>query len=108
MLYKFLMAKTTDAANRIIQNGDSGNGIDAWRRLMFQFEPNQPSITQCHLKAILAIPRAKDATEAVNTIQKLEDSIRRYEKSRDKELDEELKVQRMYDILPETIEQHLV
>ena len=108
LLYRFLMAKTTDTANRIVQNGDPGNGVDAWRRLMFQFEPNLASVTQCHLKAILAIPRAKDATDAVSIIQKLDDLIRRYEKARNKELDEELKVQRMFDILPIAIEQHLV
>lgn len=108
VLYRFLMAKTTDTANRIIQNGDPGNGIDAWRRLTFQFDPNLASLSQCHLKAILAIPRAKDTNEAVANIQKLEDLIRKYEKTRDKELDEELKIQRMFDILPATIEQHLV
>ena len=69
LLYRFLMAKTTDAANRIVQNGDAGNGVDAWRRLMFHYEPNLASITHCHLKAILAIPRAKDADAATRTSQ---------------------------------------
>ena len=91
-LYRFLMAKTTDAANRIVQNGDAGNGVDAWRRLKFHYEPSLASITQCHLKAALAIPRAKDATEAVSNVQRLDDLIRRYEKARNKDLDEELKV----------------
>ena len=107
-LYRFLMAKTTDAANRIVQNGDADDGVDAWRRLMFHYEPNLASITQCHLKALLAIPRATGATEAVSNVQRLDDLIRRCEKARNEDLDEELKVQRMFDILPSTIEQHLV
>ena len=65
-------------------------------------------MSQCHLKMILSIPRAKDANEAVSIIQKLEEYIRKYEKNRDRELDEEIKVQRMYDILPANIEQHLI
>ena len=87
---------------------DASNGVDAWRRLMFHNEPNLASTTQCHLKAILAIPRAKDATDAVSNVPRLDDLIRRYEKARNKDLDEELKVQRMFDILPSTIKQHLM
>ena len=70
--------------------------------------PTWPRFTQCHLKAILAITRAKDATKAVSNGQRLDDLIRRFEKARNKDLDEELKVQRMFDILPSTIERHLM
>ena len=69
--------------------------------------PTWPRFTQCHLKPILAIPRAKDATKTVSNGQRL-DLIRRCEKARNKDLDKELKVQRMFDILPSTIEQHLM
>ena len=54
----------------------------------FQYDPNLASISQCHLKMIFSIPRAKDATEAVSNIQKHEEYIRKYEKNRDRELDE--------------------
>ena len=108
MLYKFLMLKTTDKANRIVQNGEPGDGVDAWRRLVFQYDPNLASMSQSYLKMLLGIPKAKDANEAVVNIQKLEDYVRKYEKNRNKELDEEIKVQRIYDILPVSIEQHLV
>ena len=67
----------------------------AWCRLTFQYDPNVASVSQCHLKTILSIPRAKDAGEAVSNIQKFEEYIRKYEKHRDRELDEEIKVQRM-------------
>jgi hypothetical protein len=84
MLYKFLMLKTTDKANRIIQNGEPGDGVDAWRRLVFQYDPNLASMSQSHLKMLLGIPKAKDANEAVTNIQKLEEYIRKYEKNKDK------------------------
>jgi hypothetical protein len=99
LLYKILMLKTTDKAIRIVQNGDPGDGVDAWRRLVFQYDPNLASMSQSYLKMLLGIPRAKDANEAVADIHKLEDYVRKYEKNRDKELVEEIMVQRIYDIL---------
>ena len=108
VLYRFLLAKTGENANRVVQNGNPGDGVDAWRRLVFQYDPNLASMSQCHLKMILSIARAKDANEAVSNIQKLEEYIRKNEKNRDRELDEEIKVQRMYDILPANIEKHLI
>ena len=57
---------------------------------------------------MLGIPRAKDANEAVANIQKLEDYVRKYEKNKGTELGEEIKAQRIYDMLPASIEQHLI
>ena len=74
VLYRFLLAKTCENANRVEQNGNPGDGVDAWRRLVFQYDPNLASMSQCHLKVVLSIPRAKDANEAVSNIQKLEAS----------------------------------
>ena len=59
------MAKTCDNANRLVQNGERGDGVDAWRRLAFAVDPQLVSQTHTILKSILGIPRAKDGAEAV-------------------------------------------
>ena len=90
ILYKFLVAKTCDKANRLVQNGEPGDGIDAWRRLVFAFDPQLASQAQNTLKSILNIPRTKDAPEAVAHIQKPEELIRPYERNKDKDLDDDI------------------
>ena len=59
---------------------------------------NLSSIARCHVKAILSFPQAKNATDAVSNIKKLDDLIRRCKKARNCDLDEVLKAQRMFDI----------
>jgi len=51
---------------------------------------------------------AKDANEAATYTQQLEDYFRKYEKNKGKELGEEIKVYRIYDILPASAEQRLI
>ena len=102
------MAKTTDKANRIVQNGEPGDGIDAWRTTVFHYDPKCASISQGYLKMLLGIPKAKDAHEAAIYTQKLEDYLRKHEKNEGKELGEGIKVYRIYDILPASAEQRLI
>ena len=52
VLYRFLLAKTCENAKRLVQNGNPGDGVDAWRRFVFQYDPNLVSMSQCHLKMI--------------------------------------------------------
>ena len=40
ILFKFRMVETANKANRLAQNGEPGNGIDAWRRFVFAFDPS--------------------------------------------------------------------
>ena len=87
---------------------DAKAACDGWadnqeQSKFFQFDPNLASMSQCHLKIILSILRAKDVNEAVSNVQMLEEYIRKYEKNHDRELDEEIKVQRRCDILPANI-----
>ena len=35
VLYRFLLAKTCENAKRLVQNGNPGDAVDAWRRLVF-------------------------------------------------------------------------
>ena len=58
ILYKFLVAKTCDKASRLVQNGKAGDEVDAWRRLVFAYDPQLASQAQNILKSILSIPRA--------------------------------------------------
>ena len=58
---------------------------------------------QGFMKRSLDILRAKTCA-----IQMLEELVRKYEEPKDKKYDNDLKLQRLYDILPTPIEQRLV
>ena len=60
------------------------------------------------MKSILSIPRAKYGAEAATQIQKLEELISRYQRNKAKDFDEDIQVQKIYDILPPAVENHLV
>ena len=75
ILYKFLEAKTCDKANRLVQNGELGDGVDAWRRLVFAYDPQLASQAQNILKSILSIPRAKDTSEAAADARRAHSSV---------------------------------
>ena len=43
ILDRFLIAMARGSANRIVQIGDPGDGVDAWCRLVFQYDPKLAS-----------------------------------------------------------------
>ena len=57
---------------------------------------------------ITGIPRAKNSSEMSSAIQMLEELLRKYEEHKDKTYDNDLKLQKLYDILLKPIEQQLV
>ena len=107
-LYTFLFLKTHGSANRIVQNGVSGEGINAWRRLCNYYDPKLTTTSQHYLKLSLAIGRAKNIDDARTKIQSLEDCVRKYEEAKGRKFDEELKVTRLLEILPSDVEKHLL
>ena len=63
---------------------------------------------QGFMKMSLEIPRAKTTSDVSSAIQMLEELVRKCEEHRDKKYDNDLKLQRLYDILPKPIEQQSV
>ena len=63
---------------------------------------------QGFMKKSLEIPRAKNTSDVSSAIQMLEELVRKYEEHRDKKYGNDLKLHRIYDILPKPIEQQLV
>ena len=108
-MYTVLSSKTDGHAFTFIKNGEKGNGAGAWRRLGAEFDPKLASNAQAYLKQILNIPRTGKIGEASAAIQKLEHLVRQYEEQRGgREIDPDLKLRRLYDILPAQLESHLV
>ena len=107
-LYNLLTIKTTDSAFTIVRNGERGNGIDAWRRLMEEYDPKLISGAAQYLKIALGIPRAKSLAEASSTLQRLEEAVRKYEELGSKQFDSDVKLQRLFDIMPLDLEKHII
>ena len=108
MLYNLLTMRTKGTALRIVQNGKTGDGINAWRRLQNYYDPRLASQSQSYLKLSLAVGRAKNIREAGPLLQRFEQAVRRYEEVKGKLYDPDLKIQRLMDILPKEVEQHLM
>ena len=73
-----------------------------------EYAPVTSATAQGFMKKSLEIPRAKTTSDMSSAIQMLEELIRKYEGRRGKKYDNQLKLQRLYDILPKRIEQQLV
>ena len=54
------------------------------------------------------VPKANTTSDVSSAFQRLEELLRKCEEHRENKYDNELKLQRLYDILPKPIEQQLV
>ena len=60
------------------------------------------------MRKSLEIPRAKTTAYVSSAMQMLQELLRKYEEHRDKKYDNDLKLQRLYDILRKPMEKQLV
>ena len=86
--------------HRLVRNGRHKDGVNAWSRLHTEYAPVISATAQGFMKRSLEIPRAKTTADVSSAIQMLEQMVREYEEYRDKKYDNDLKLQRPYDILP--------
>ena len=70
--------------------------------------PVTSATAQGFMKKSLEIARANTTEDVSSAIQMLEDLVREYEEHRDKKYDNDLKLQRLYDILPKPTEEQVV
>ena len=96
------------APYRLVRNGRHKGGVNAWRRPHMEYAPVTSARAQGFMKTSLEIPRAKTTSDVISAKQMLEELVRNYEEHRDKKYDNDLKLQRLYDILSKLIEQQLV
>ena len=106
-LYKYVYMKTSGPARQIVRNGQKHDGYDAWRRLFAEYDPKLITGAQGHLKAALSMNRAKSIGEVSVKVQELEEHIRQYEDCQ-KIFDPDIKIQKLYDIIPVEAEKQLL
>ena len=73
-----------------------------------EYAPVTSATAQGVTKKSLEILRAKTTSGVSSARQMLEELVRKYEEHRDKKYDNDLKLQRLYDILPKLAEQQLL
>ena len=102
LLYKCLKMKTAvgSGARKVVKNGEVNDGLNAWRRLCQEYDPRLITGAQAHLERALQIPRAKNHGDIGPKLRELEEHIRQYERYPGKKFDDDLKIQRLYDIVP--------
>ena len=108
-LYGILILQTSDQAKQIVGNGDKEDGINAWRRLVNQYDPKTMNQAIDYQKKAMKLGRAKSIDAIMPAINELEDLVRKYNDNRGDgvNFDETTKVCILYQILPETIENTL-
>ena len=73
-----------------------------------EYAPVTNATAQRFMKKSLEFPRSKTTSDASSAIQMLEELVQKCEEHRDNEYDNDLKLQRLYEKLPEQIEHQLV
>ena len=108
-LYGILILQTSDQAKQIVGNGDKEDGINAWRRLVNQYDPKTMNQAIDYQKKAMKLGRVKSIEAIMPAINELEDLIRKYNDNRGDGVtfDETTKICILYQILPETIENTL-
>ena len=75
---------------------------------MEEYDPKLISGAAQYLKLALSIPRATSLADASSTIQRLEEAVRKYEELGAKPFDAGVKLQRLFDIMPQDLEKHVI
>ena len=91
-LYYMLVMLTTDDAHRMMINIEQGNGVEAWRRMCWEYEPNVRVRHGAVLHGLLRREFGKDAnSDLAVEIETFERDVRRWEEQSGKTLDSDIK-----------------
>ena len=69
----------TGTARKIATSGKRGDGLNAWRRLFQEYNPQLVTGAQALLRRALSMGRAKGVADVSDRIQELEELVRKYE-----------------------------
>ena len=108
-LYSMLVLNTSDQAKQIVTNGEDEDGINAWRRLVNNFDPRTMNQAIDFQKKAMKMTRVKSPEQITAAVAELEDLVRKYNDNRGDKVtfDETTQVCILYQILPENIENML-
>ena len=104
--FVYLSMRTTGTARKIATSGKRGDGLNAWRRL-FQ-EHNPQLVTGAGPAAQGTVHgKSKKCRCVSDRIQELEELVRKYEEHEGCTFPAEFKIQKLMDVLPEDAERQL-
>ena len=105
--FVYLSMRTTGTAREIATSGKRGDGLNAWRRLFQEYNPQLVTGAQALLRRALSMGRAKSVADVSDRIQELEELVRKYEEHEGCTFPAAFKIQKLMDILPEDAERQL-
>ena len=105
--FVYLSMRTTGTARKIATSGKRGDGLNAWRRLFQEYNPQLVTGAQALLRRALSMGRAKNVADVSDRIQELEELVRKYEEHEGCTFPAAFKIQKLMDILPEDAERQL-
>ena len=76
-LYGILMLHTSEQAKQIVGNGTKEDGINAWRRLVMQYDPRTMNQAIDYQKKAMKLGRVKSIESIMPAIIELEDLVRK-------------------------------
>ena len=74
--FVYLSMRTTGTARKIATSGKRGDGLNAWRRLFQEYNPQLVTGAQALLRRALSMGRAKSVADVSDRIQELEELVR--------------------------------
>ena len=77
--FVYLSMRITGTARKIATSGKRGDGLNAWRRLFQEYNPQLVTGAQALLRRALSMGRAKSVADVSDRIQELEELVRKYE-----------------------------
>ena len=105
--FVYLSMRTTGTARKIVTSGKRGDGLNAWRRLFQEYNPQLVTGAQALLRRALSMERAKTVADVSDRVQELEELVRKYEEHEGCVFPTAFKVLKLMDILPEDAERQL-
>ena len=105
--FVYLSMRTTGTARKIATSGKRGDGLNAWRRLFQEYNPQLVTGAQALLRRALSMGRARNVADVSDRIQELEELVRKYEEHEGCTFPAAFKIQKLMDILPEDAERQL-
>ena len=105
--FVYISMRTTGTARKIATSGKRGDGLNAWRRLFQEYNPQLVTGAQALLRRALSMGRAKSVADVSDRIQELEELVRKYKEHKGCTFPAAFKIQKLMDILPEDAERQL-
>ena len=74
--FVYLSMRTTGTARGVVTSGKRGDGLNAWRRLFQEYNPQLVTGAQALLRRALCMGRARNVADVSDRIQELEELVR--------------------------------